>query len=91
VTSHAQETADASPDFEPGDLYEDVFYHPCHAMGVSDDEIWGISLIDGSYPRCCSLAHGDIRKISRDEAWELKQRHIRANGADGWWMRSKPD
>ena len=93
MSNQEQEPADGSPDFEPGDLYEDVFYHPCLVMGidVADDEIWGISLIDGSYPRCCSLAHGDIRKISRDEAWELKQRHVRRNGADGWWMHPQPD
>jgi hypothetical protein len=73
--------------FSPGDIYEDVFYHPCLALGVSyeNDEIWGVSLIDGSHPRSMSLAHNDVRKISLDEAWDLKQRYIRNKGQDGWW------
>lgn len=61
--------------YNPGDIYEDVFYHPClcvHAS-VEDDEIWGISLIDGTYPRACSLAHNDIRKLTVEEAWHIKQ------------------
>ena len=43
--------------FAPGDIYEDVIYHPCLCVGVSveEDELWGISLIDGSYPRNCSI------------------------------------
>ena len=62
--------------FAPGDLYEDVFFHPCLCVGVSeqDDEIWGISLVDGSHPRSCSLARSDIRKLKVDEAWELKRK-----------------
>lgn len=65
---------DVSQALAPGDLYEDVFSHPCLCVGVSEaaDEVWGISLIDGSQPRSCSLAHNDIRKISVAEAWELK-------------------
>ncbi len=79
--------------FAPGDVYEDVFYHPCLALGVSyeADEIWGISLIDGSYPRCMSLAQNDIRKISLNGVWELKQRHIRHNGRDGWWVTDQSE
>lgn len=73
--------------FAPGDLYEDCAHHPCLCVGVSeeDDGIWGISLIDGSYPRSCSLNHCGVQKLTVDEAWELKQRHIRCEGADGWW------
>jgi hypothetical protein len=63
--------------FIPDDLYEDVFFHPCLCIGVSqdDDEIWGVSLIDGSYPRSCSLAHSAIRKLSTDQAWEIKKNY----------------
>ena len=79
--------------FAPGTLYEDVFHHPVLCIGVSieDDEIWGISLIDGSQPRTCSLAHNAIRRISAEEAWELKQRHIQRNGNDGWWIVDQSD
>jgi len=64
-------------EFKPGDLYEDVFGHPCLCVGVSkaDDEIWGISLIDGSHPRACSLQRSDIRRLSVTEAWDIKQAH----------------
>ena len=62
--------------FAPGDLYEDVFYHPCLCVVVNeaDDEIWGISLIDGSYPRSTSLSLSAPRKMSVDEAWVLKRK-----------------
>lgn len=77
----------------PGDVYEDAFYHPCLALGVSYEanEIWVISLIDGSYPRCAGLHYGSARKISLSEAWELKQRHIRHQGRDGWWEADQPE
>jgi hypothetical protein len=37
---------------KPGDYYEDCGYHPCICVSVNaeDDEILGISLVDGSYP-----------------------------------------
>jgi hypothetical protein len=64
--------------FVPGDLYEDCAQHPCLCVGVNvaNDEIWGISLIDGSCPRSCSLAHCGVRKLGVGEAWEIKQRHF---------------
>lgn len=75
--------------FAPGELYEDCSYHPCLCVGVDyeegEDGIWGISLIDGSYPRCCSIFHCGVRKLSVEEAWEIKQRYIRHNGKEGWW------
>ncbi len=59
----------------PGDVYEDSAYHPCLCIGVDyeDDEIWGVSLIDGSAPRSCSLLNSGIRKLSVDEAWLIKE------------------
>ena len=62
-------------DFRPGDFYEDADYHPCVCVGVSTegDEIWGISLIDGSQPRACSLTRSGIRKLSIAEVWEWKK------------------
>ena len=63
--------------FRLGDIYEDVFFHPCLCIGVSekDDEIWGISLIDGSNPRTCSLNFSAIRRLTVEEAWQVKQSH----------------
>lgn len=47
-------------DIAVGDIYEDCALHPvlCTQVGmerVGDPELTGISLIDGSYPRSCSL------------------------------------
>jgi hypothetical protein len=63
-------------DLHPGDLYEDCSYHPVLCLGVNykTDELWGVSLIDGSYPRCCSLVHCGVRKLSPKQAWLLKAR-----------------
>jgi hypothetical protein len=59
---------------EIGDIYEDSAMHPCLTVGVDyeDDEIWGISLIDGSQPRSCSLTFSGVRKLTVDEAWNIK-------------------
>lgn len=61
--------------FAPGDIYEDCSSHPCLCIGVSEeeDEIWGVSLIDGSYPRSCSLQHCSIEKLTVDQAWMRKK------------------
>lgn len=61
--------------FSPGDIYEDCANHPCLCIevGETDDEIWGISLIDGSHPRACSLAHCGISKLTPAEAWDRKK------------------
>ncbi|HEX8057028.1 MAG TPA: hypothetical protein VF481_10220 [Novosphingobium sp.] len=87
MTDTPRQNSTAGEQFSPGDFYEDVYYHPCIALGVNydHDEIWGISLIDGSYPRCMSIVGSNIQKISLNEAWEMKQRHIRRNGQGEWW------
>lgn len=60
--------------FQPGDIYEDCAFHPVLCIGVDydDDTIWGISLVDGSHPHNCSLVHCGIRRLSPDEAWEVR-------------------
>jgi hypothetical protein len=59
-----------------GDYYEDCAYHPCICTHISeaDDEVQGISLVDGSYPRACSVTHCDLHLLSLEEAisWKLK-------------------
>lgn len=59
-----------------GDIYESCSYHPVLCLGVDykQDTIWGISLIDGTYPRSCSLVHCGVRKLSPKQAWEIKMR-----------------
>jgi hypothetical protein len=61
-------------DISPGDIYEDVFFHPCLCVGVEDGAAWGISLIDGSQPRTVDLGISGVRKLTVQQAWEWKQR-----------------
>lgn len=63
-------------EIERGDFFEDGFYHPCVCFGLEDGFAWGVSLIDGSYPRSTDLHMGGIRKISMQEAWEMKMKWI---------------
>jgi hypothetical protein len=58
----------------PGQIYEDCAYHPCLCLGVEDGQVWGISLIDGSQPRCCDLRTCGVRILTLEEAWEIKCR-----------------
>lgn len=60
----------------PGDYYEDCSYHPCLCISVDEDGdgISGISLVDGSYPRSCSIEHCGIRKLSLEEVILWKQK-----------------
>lgn len=57
-----------------GDIFEDCAFHPVLCLGADyqKDELWGISLIDGSYPRTCSFLHCGVRKLGLEEAWSLK-------------------
>jgi hypothetical protein len=82
---------------KPGDLYEDCAYHPVLCLGVNykSDEIWGVSLVDGSYPRACSLLHCGVRKLTAGEAWRIKVKGPRDPktrdriGPDRrWWLRT---
>lgn len=59
---------------EVGSFYEDCAYHPCLCISCDEelDEVLGISLIDGSTPRSCSLSHCGIKKISLEEVLHLK-------------------
>ena len=60
--------------FRPGDLYEDCAFHPVLCVGVNEDAdvIWGISLIDGSQPRECSLRHCGPLPLTVEEAVVIK-------------------
>ena len=56
----------------PGQIYEDSAYHPCVCIGTEDGTVWGISLIDGSQPRCDDLRMSGVRILTPAEAWEIK-------------------
>lgn len=79
-----------------GDVFEDCSFHPVLCLGVDDREgdLWGISLIDGSYPRSCSFIHCGVRKLTLEEAWSIKMNgpSTEANAAlidpdRRWWSR----
>ena len=61
---------------KPGDFYEDCALHPCLCIRVSAEaeEIEGVSLIDGSFPRTCSLNEGEVLKLTCEEALERKMK-----------------
>ncbi len=56
-----------------GDIYEDCAYHPvrCTSIDFEEDDITGISLVDSSGPRSCSLYHCGVRKLSEEEAQNI--------------------
>ena len=62
---------------EPGDIYEDCAFHPvwCTWVDYSEDEIRGISLLDGTGPRSCSPAHCGPIKLTAREALEIRRDH----------------
>ena len=55
-------------DIKPGDFYECCNYHPCLCTEVSEDDISGISLVNGGYPMSCSITHCSSMKMSAREA-----------------------
>jgi len=52
------------PDIRPGDIYEDCAFHPVLCTYRDDDDIQGISLLDASMPRGCSLTHCGVVALS---------------------------
>jgi hypothetical protein len=47
----------------PGDIYEDCQYHPVLCTIRDGDEVAGISLIDASQPRSCSISHCGVVRL----------------------------
>jgi hypothetical protein len=75
----------------PGDIYESCNYHPVLCLGADyrSDEVWGISLVDGSYPHCCSLLHCGLRKLTPKQAWLLRLHGPRSAAARASVPKSK--
>jgi len=74
-----------------GGIYEDCSYHPClcTAVDVEDDEMRGISLIDGSGPRSCSIKYCGPIPLTLEQALDAKrdfpaylERRMTEDGAD---------
>src|SRR4051812_752949 len=48
----------------PGDIYEDCSFHPALCTFNDGDQIQGISLVDATAPRACSIGHCAVIKLS---------------------------
>jgi hypothetical protein len=61
--------------FTVGCIYEDCAFHPVFCTNVSyeDDELTGISLIDGSAPRSCSMKHCGPELLTAEQAVRIKE------------------
>lgn len=76
-------------DISPGEYYEDCSYHPCLCIRVYEDEVSGVSLVDGSYPRSCSIVGCGIRKLTFDEALQWKfygPSDLEVEAERRWWF-----
>lgn len=60
-------------DIKKGDFYIDCAYHPvlCFESDPKNDNLCGMSLVDGSTPRSCSFRHCAPEKITKQRAEEL--------------------
>jgi hypothetical protein len=62
-------------DIRPGDIYEDCSYHPvlCTEIVEDGEVLTGISLIDATVPRSCSILHCGPVKLSITEVLEARR------------------
>jgi hypothetical protein len=62
-------------EIQPGDIYEDCSYHPVLCTEILEDGevLTGISLIDASAPRSCSIPHCGPVKLSVTEVLEARR------------------
>lgn len=58
--------------FRVGDIYEDCAYHPVLCTEAADGDLWGVSLIDGSYPRGCSVFHCGPKRLTVEQAYQMR-------------------
>jgi hypothetical protein len=56
----------------PGDIYEDCAFHPVLCTSTDDDAVSGISLIDATSPRVCSLSHCGVIKLAIADVLEAR-------------------
>lgn len=63
----------AERQIKPGDIYEDCNYHPVLCTENNEGDLFGVSLIDGTGPRGCSMFHCGVVKMTVAEALERKK------------------
>jgi hypothetical protein len=83
---------------KPGDFFIHCSYHPCLCFNYNEeeDEVEGISLIDGKMVNC-SIIYYNHEKISFEKAIEMKvngpsdeikeqlEKHFAEWGGEKWW------
>ena len=64
-----------SEPFGVGLIYEDCGFHPvlCTHCSFEDDDLEGISLVDGSAPRGCSIQHCGPIPLTVEQAVWIKE------------------
>jgi hypothetical protein len=68
-------TAGRPADFQVGNFFEDCRYEPmvCVRVSVDDDELVGVSLIDGRGPASCSISHCGPELLTNGQAVWIKE------------------
>jgi hypothetical protein len=71
----------------PGVIFEDCGYHPvlCTHASIEEDELEGISLIDGQI-RACSMFHCGAEELTLDQVLVIKadfDAYVAARAAGG--------
>ena len=67
--------ASAEMRIRPGDIYEDCSYHPVLCVENYRGDLVGYSLLDGTYPRSCSMFHCGTPKMTPEQVAEAIKRH----------------
>ena len=61
------------PVIKPGDIYEDCAFHPVLCLEAYEDTVIGVSLIDASFPRNCSIRHCGVVKLAPEDVIEIRR------------------
>jgi hypothetical protein len=89
---------DSIHDLTIGSYYEDCFFHPCICIGTAPEHgsIYGISLVNGTFPRSCDIDHCGVRLLSFEEAmiWKFYgprdlPPHVVFDEASKWWVEHR--
>lgn len=62
-------------DINPGDFYWDCLGHPVLCTENDGEQLSGISLIDGTWPRSCSLRACAPEKLTLADVIRLREDH----------------
>ena len=82
-------------EIEVGGFYYDCSYHPVLCTENDGEGVCGISLVDGSFPRSCSIKHCAPTPLTLEEAlwvrfngpFDEDKEHLQAVIDDGGWCQ----